>query len=74
MVPVAVVPTVGRRRGDGGLPPAAAGEVSEFFTLAQIMAALPIVTDNAGAHPVVAGDFNTGTGLMTWWGGRAWAS
>lgn len=38
------------------------------------MAALPIVTDNAGAHPVVAGDFNTGTGLMTWWGGRAWAS
>ena len=39
----------------------------------QIIAAVPTVTDGLGVHNVVAGDFDTSNGEMTWWGAMAWA-
>ena len=34
---------------------------------------MPTVPDSYfGPHTVVAGDFDTGSGLMTWWGATAW--
>lgn len=34
----------------------------------------PSVTDGLGTHTMVAGDFNTGTGTMNWWGAKAWVN
>ncbi|HRH81985.1 MAG TPA: DUF1566 domain-containing protein [Thiobacillaceae bacterium] len=39
----------------------------------QIIAAVPTITDGLGVHTVVAGDFFTSSGSMTWWGAKAWA-
>lgn len=39
----------------------------------QIIAAVPTITDSNGPHTVVAGDFNTTDGRMTWFGAMAWA-
>ncbi|HRX69609.1 MAG: DUF1566 domain-containing protein [Candidatus Competibacteraceae bacterium] len=39
----------------------------------QIISAVPTITDSTGTHNVVAGDFFTGGGGMTWWGAMAWA-
>jgi len=42
-------------------------------TVGKIIAVVPTVPDShSGPHTVVAGDFNTGSGLMTWWGAMAW--
>jgi len=42
--------------------------------VAQIITAVPTVADSYyGSHSVVAGDFNTTNGRMTWWGATAWA-
>jgi hypothetical protein len=43
-------------------------------TVERIIAAVPTVpTSWDGPHQVVAGDFDTGSGLMNWWGAMAWA-
>jgi hypothetical protein len=39
----------------------------------QIITAVPTITSGNGTHNVVAGDFNTANGLMTWYGAMAWA-
>ena len=39
----------------------------------QIMIAVPTVTTGNGPHAVVAGDFDTSNGRMTWYGAMAWA-
>ncbi|WP_058558055.1 DUF1566 domain-containing protein [Thiohalocapsa sp. ML1] len=38
----------------------------------QIMTAVPTITSGNGAHNVVAGDFDTTNGPMTWYGAMAW--
>jgi hypothetical protein len=42
-------------------------------TVNQIISDIGTVTDGNGSHNLVAGDFNTVTGGMTWWGAMAWA-
>ena len=39
----------------------------------QIMTAVPTITSGNGTHTVVAGDFDTSSGTMTWYGAMAWA-
>ena len=39
----------------------------------QIIAAVPTITSGDGTHIVVAGDFNTTLGIMSWYGAMAWA-
>ena len=46
---------------------------ADTTTVSQITAAVPTITDSVGTHTVAASDFNTGNGLMTWWGAMAWA-
>jgi hypothetical protein len=41
--------------------------------VADIIAAVPTITSGNGTHNVVAGDFNTSNGRMTWYGAMAWA-
>ena len=41
--------------------------------VADIIAAVPSITSGNGTHTVVAGDFSTSDGLMTWYGAMAWA-
>ncbi|HYN77971.1 MAG TPA: DUF1566 domain-containing protein [Lamprocystis sp. (in: g-proteobacteria)] len=42
-------------------------------TVGKIIAAVPTVADSySGPHTVVVGDFDTGSGTMTWWGATAW--
>jgi hypothetical protein len=40
--------------------------------VADIIAAVPTITSGNGTHNVVAGDFNTTNGRMTWYGAMAW--
>ncbi len=40
--------------------------------VSQIIAAVPTISSSGGAHTVVAGDFNTTNGRMTWFGAMAW--
>ena len=39
----------------------------------QIINAIGSIIDGNGLHPLVAGDFDTTNGRMTWWGAMAWA-
>ena len=41
--------------------------------VADIIAAVPTITSGNGAHNVVAGDFDTSDGRMSWYGAMAWA-
>ncbi len=42
-------------------------------TVTKIINDIGSITGGNGVHTLVAGDFNTGNGRMTWWGAMAWA-
>jgi hypothetical protein len=38
----------------------------------EIIAAVPTITDSQGSHAITAGEFDTSTGQMDWYGAMAW--